>query len=40
MEFHDGPALERVEPHFFAIQRQEEQPDRMIELPVKSCSAG
>lgn len=39
MEFYDGPALEAVENHFFAIQRREEQPDRIIELPVKSCTA-
>lgn len=35
MEFFAGPDLEAVERHFFAIQRQEEQPDRVVEVPVK-----
>jgi YgiT-type zinc finger domain-containing protein len=39
MEYFSGPDLERVERHFFAIQRQEEQPDRVVTIPVKRYAA-
>jgi YgiT-type zinc finger domain-containing protein len=33
MVYYNGPILEEIERRFFAIQRNEEQPDRYIEVP-------
>jgi len=35
MEYFLGSALETVERHCFAIQYREEQPDQVVEIPVK-----
>lgn len=36
MRFYQAGVLEKIERHFFAIQRHEEQPDRSIAVPVKA----
>lgn len=39
MEYFSGPDLETVERYFFAIQHREEQPDQVVEIPVKRYAA-
>jgi hypothetical protein len=33
MMYYDATVLKKIEKHFLAIQRKEEQPDSYIELP-------
>ena len=35
MEYFAGPDLEAVERQFCAIERHEEQPDKVVQVPVK-----
>ena len=36
MEYFDGPVLENIERHFFAIENKSEQPDRIVQVPEKA----
>jgi YgiT-type zinc finger domain-containing protein len=38
MRYYEAKVLREIERHFFAIERQEEAPDQVLEVPVKEVA--